>query len=207
MSGPGADELRVRQLLIKQGVGPDAEPKPTPKPAARPRDWLDDILDVPATPNPEPEKTNAPEAQPEQKPATKPNKPKASARKKRRKPHRRHDPATPRSAWDTQPASPRQSLLDAWDRTPHRLKWLAFHAIAATAGWRIGLVTWSTNTAAWYAAGHWTSSSAWVLYGIGALVIALYRRARGWAWPVRLLAAIPLSSTIVGVLLYGTPHT
>lgn len=210
MSGPGADELRVRQLLIKQGVGPDATPADTPpKRPARPRDWLDDILDQPAPKaEPEPEKADEPEAQPEQKPAVqqaaKPKKPKASTRKKRRKPaSRRPNPAAPRSAWDTQPASPRQSLLDAWDRTPYRLKWLGFHTIAAAAGWRIGLVTWSTNTAAWYAAGHWTSSSAWVLYGLGALAVALYRRARGWAWPVRLVASIPVCSVVVGVLLYA----
>lgn len=55
---PGADELRVRQLLIKQGVGPDAGlPSPVPpKPTVRPRDWLDDILDTAPQGNPQAKK-------------------------------------------------------------------------------------------------------------------------------------------------------
>lgn len=42
-----ADELRIKSLLIRQGVGPDADPSPPdpPRPDVRPRDWLDDILD------------------------------------------------------------------------------------------------------------------------------------------------------------------
>ena len=36
----GADERRIRQLLRRQGVGPDAEPQPT-IPAPRDPDWLD----------------------------------------------------------------------------------------------------------------------------------------------------------------------
>lgn len=52
MSGQGADELRVKGLLIRNGVGPEADLPPTgpAKPAPRPRDWLDDILDANATP-------------------------------------------------------------------------------------------------------------------------------------------------------------
>lgn len=57
---PGPDELRVRGLLRKRGVGPDAEVPPLPPAPARlptgyeprARDWLDDILDT--TPSPAP---------------------------------------------------------------------------------------------------------------------------------------------------------
>lgn len=207
---PGADEVRVRQLLIKQGVGPDAGPAPIPpKPTARPRDWLDDLIDdnaTPPAPVEEPEETEPePALAPPETPA-KAKKPKAKAKKRRRKQAKRHHPTTPRSAWDSQPQDPRQSLLDAWDGIPYRLKWLAVHLTAAAVGWRIGLVTWSTNTAAWFAAGHWTSTSAWVLYVFAGLVAALYRMGRGWAWPFRLLASVPIASVVVGVLLYGTGY-
>lgn len=195
---PDADELRIRRLLVKNGVGPDATPPPAARPAARKRDWLDDILDQPTAPAQKPKPAPAPAETAPKPSAARPKKPK----KRRRKP----PPGAPRTAWDTQRPSPRQSLLDAWDRTPYRLKWLALHTTAAAAGWRIGLVTWSTNTAAWYAGGHWTSSSAWVLYALGICAIALYRRARIWAWPVRLIASAPISSAAVGILLYGTGY-
>lgn len=52
--GQGGDELRIRSLLIMNGVGPDAGIPGgiPPKPIARPRDWLDDILDAKAVPAP-----------------------------------------------------------------------------------------------------------------------------------------------------------
>lgn len=221
---PGADERRIRALLIARQVGPDApgpapssaprlpdwwapkphiRPEPTvpPKPTVRPRDWLDDILDTPAPPaeettqpQPDPEPQPGPADAPQPKPA--PPTPPAEKRK-------RPKPGTPRTAWDTHPPSPRQSLTEAWDAVPYRLRWLGYHATAAAAGWHIGLVNWATNTAAWFAAGHWTASSAWVLYGLGLCAVGLYRRARTWLWPAAWLAAVPVSSTVVGVLLYA----
>ncbi|WP_282795162.1 hypothetical protein [Streptomyces sp. CC224B] len=58
-STPGPDERRVRQHLLRHGVGPDAQlpPAPAHRPHGtppRPRDWLDDILDDHATPSPAP---------------------------------------------------------------------------------------------------------------------------------------------------------
>jgi hypothetical protein len=209
---PGADELRIRQLLIKQGVGADAEPTPVipPKPTARPRDWLDELLDDNAT-TPEPAPEAAEETAPEPEPAAPETpaarkKPKVKTQKRRRKRAKRHDPHAPRSAWDSQPESPRQSLLDAWAGIPYRLKWLAAHLTAAAIGWRLGLVDWATDTAAWYAAGHWTNGSAWVLYVFAGIVAALYRMGRGWAWLFRLLASVPIASVVIGVLLYGTGY-
>ena len=132
-----------------------------------------------------------------------PTKQQAKTTGKRRGKQKRPAPGTARTAWDTQPVSPRQALIDAWARVPYRLKWLIQHATAAAAGWRLGWVQWSTNTAAWYADGHWTTPSAWVLYGLGLCAYALYRRTRGWAWPIAWATAIPVSSVVVGVLLYA----
>jgi hypothetical protein len=191
---PGADELRMRAILRTRGIGPDATPPlpaVPPKPTSRPRDWLDDILDstpTPAAPTEEIEPAADTEPEPEKtkpKPARKP-KAKVKAGKKER-----------------QADSPRQSLLDAYQQIPPRPRWLAYHATAAGAGWWLGWVDWGTDTAAWFAAGHWTTTSAWVLYGLGACACGLYRRSRSWAWPAAWAAAVPVSSVVLGVLLYA----
>lgn len=214
MSGQGADELRIRGLLIKQGVGPDATTPASipPKPATRPRDWLDDLLDANATPAPTVEEA-APEAEPAPEPApaapptvAKPKKPKAQTARKRRNRRKQHDPHAARSAWDSQPPAPRQSLIEAWDRVPYRLKWLAYHASAAYLGWSMGLVGWATYVTAWIARTGLVGPQAIFWYVIGALTLLLHHRARPWWPPVAWLAAVPASSVVVGVLLYGTPN-
>lgn len=192
---PGADERRIRHILRARGVGVDAAPPP---PTEQPRDWLDDILDS----KPEEAKEPPPAAQPA---PTKARKPKPSGKKKPKRP-KNHERGAPRTAWDTRPPAPRQSLADAWDRIPPRLKWLGYHASAASAGWWLGWVAWATDTAAWLAAGHWTSGSAWVLYALAACAIALYRRTRARIWLIAWCAAVPVSSVVVGVLLYGTGY-
>jgi hypothetical protein len=203
----------MRSILRTKGVGPDAlPPPPPPPPPGRPKDWLDDILDgnaaPPAADEPADEPADDPDPAPQQ-PPTAPTAPAAKAppaKPKKPKKRRQPTPGTPRAAFDHRPESPRQSLLDAYDRTPHRLKWLTYHAAAAAAGWWLGWVGWATSTAAWLAAGHGTSISAWVLYALAALVIALYRRTRAWLWLAAWAAAIPACSVVVGVLLYGTGH-
>jgi hypothetical protein len=197
---PDADELRIRGMLRRMGVGANTAPQPPAAPTqlppgyppARPTDWLDDILNGDPTSGPP-------------KPAPGPpkkTKPKRTSNKKRKR-SKTSAPATP---FDRQPSAPRQSLADAWGNVPPRLRWLIYHAAAAAAGWRLGWVDWGTDTAAWYAAGHWVSPSALVLYGLGVVALALYRRSRRWAWPVAWAAAIPVSSVVVGVLLYGTGY-
>lgn len=202
----GADELRVRVRLRHLVDGPTPEPPampPGPPPDGyrpRKRDWLDDIADLdfddePAAPAPErPARGPVPLPGPVAKESAAPAKPS-------RKPRRPQ--LVPRPE---QQADPRQSLLDAWDRTPRRLRWLAHHATAAVPGWWLGWIDWGTDTAAWYAAGHWTTPSAFVLYGLGGLTLAFYRRSRAWAWPFAWAATIPVSSVVVGVLLYGTGY-
>lgn len=197
---PGADELRVRAFLLAREVGPDAVP---PMPAVRPRDWLDEIVDTdlaPAAPTPEPvdeEPVDTPEpvAKTKPKPARKPGK------KKQRKPK----PGAARAAVDSRPPSPRQSLAEAWDRVPPRLKWLAYHASAAYLGWTVGLVDWATYVTAWIATTGLVGPQALFWYAAAGGTVLIYRRTRGWWHPVAWLAAIPVSSTVVGVLLYA-PH-
>lgn len=193
MTGPDADERRVRALLRQHGVGPNAIP---PQPTTRPRDWLDDILNSPP-PKPAP----APPSDTASKTPAK-----AKKRKRRRKGSKRPRPDTPRSAWDTRPPSPRQSLLDAWDGVPYRLKWLAYHASAAGLGWSMGLVGWATYVAAWIADNGLTDPQAIFWYVVGAATFLLHHASRRRWRPVAWLAAVPASSVVVGVLLYGTPH-
>jgi hypothetical protein len=190
----------MRRILKDHGVGPDAGP--APKPAPRPRDWLDDILDTPPTPQaPAPQK---PEPAPK---ATAPKPTAAPAKNPKKKPRRRRPtPNTPRSAFDSRPPSPRQSLVEAWDRVPWRLKWLTYHASAAYLGWSVGLVGWVTYVTAWTANGHLASPQAIFWYATGASTLLLHHTTRSRWWPVAWLCAVPATSTVVGVLLYGTPH-
>jgi hypothetical protein len=199
----GADELRIRGSLHRLLNGPDATPPPMPsgpppdgyRPAPRPAaDWWDRLY---ANDEPTPTRKR-PTRGPEPLPGPVTKEPETGPRKK---------PRRQRPTYRTTRAeAPRLSLLDAWDRIPPRVRWLTYHATAAGAGWRIGWVDWSTDTAAWYAADHWTSPSAIALYALGALVIAVYRRSRHWAWPVAWTAAIPVSSVVAGLLLYGTGY-
>jgi hypothetical protein len=180
-----------------------AAPVP-PQPASPPRDWLDDILDSdPAPTEPaEPEDDEPEEAEPGEEPApAKTQAPKPDRKKKAKKPEKPR-PGAPRSAWDTRPASPRQSLLDAWDAVPYRLKWLAYHATAAYMGWETGLVDYATYVTAWIADTGTVGVQAFFWYGAATSTFLLYRRTRTWG-PVAWCAAIPLCSTVTGVLLYA----
>lgn len=210
MNEPDADERRVRAILRTRGVGPDAIP---PKPAGRPRDWLDDILDTTPTPAAKPKPKPAPAEKPAPPPAAPAGpvekttqKPATRKKKRRGKKRKRPGPDTPRSAWDTRPPSPRESLLDAWDRVPYRLKWLGYHAAAAYLGWAFGLVSYATYVTAWIADTGLVGVQAAFWYGAAGATFLLHHRTRGWWWPVAWLAAVPASSVVVGVLLHGTPH-
>lgn len=216
-TAPGADEQRMQRILRERGVGPDAIPPPPtvpPKPTERPRDWLDDLYDSEPAPAPvketvEPDAKPKPETVKPEAPA-KPKKPQASkarqARLKKRKRPKRHDPNVPRTAWDTEVPNPRQSLLDAWAAVPYRLKWLGYHLAAAYLGWMVGLVGWATYVTTWIATTGPVGFQAFLWYAAAAATFLLHRRTRSWWRPVAFLAAVPASSTVVGVLLYGTPH-
>ncbi|MFC8832335.1 hypothetical protein ACFT8V_03935 [Streptomyces griseoincarnatus] len=215
MSSQGADERRIRSHLIRMGVGPAATTQaPARRPAQDPSDaWWDKLYadDQPAAPArvPSPRLPDWWAVKPESLPSTEeaaPGTPAVTPPTSTVTPPAAA-PGTPPKPSPARPAArrhtPPQSLLDAWDGIRPRTRWLIHHATAAAAGWPLGLVDWGTTTAAWYAAGNWTAPSAWVLYGLGLAALALYRRARTWAWPAAWATAIPVSSTVLGVLLYA----
>ncbi|MFF3460992.1 hypothetical protein [Streptomyces sp. NPDC002619] len=191
---PGADELRVRgRLRTLLGESPTVAPTSAAEPTPAPDDWWDRLYADEQPPQEQarhwwqakskPEPDEEPEDEDEEEDEDDEEEP---ARGKR------------------QPRSPPTIPPRRYDNIPPRLRWLIYHSTAAAAGWRIGLVNWATDTAAWYAHGHWTSPTAWVLYGLAVGVVALYRRTRAWLLPIAWTAAIPASSIVVGVLLYGT---
>ena len=206
----GADELRIRSILRKQGVGPDADPAPAipPMPTDPPSDWLDILLADNATPAVADQDDEAEEDEPTAEPdapapaATTKTKPQAKARKRKKRRGKKPDPNTPHTPWDARPQDPRQSLVEAFDRIPYRLKWLAYHASAAYLGWSAGLVDYATHVTAWIADTGF-GPQAWFWCGVGAATFLLYRRTRGHWWPVAWCAAVPVTSTVVGVLLYA----
>lgn len=201
---PGADELRVRGILRARGVGPDATPPPVPpKPTAPPRDWLDDILDSNATATPPPASAST-------RPATDP-KPTPDADRAPKRPtwktlRGRVQTGTERgSASGRHPATvlPRASLLDALDAVAPRNRRLVANVSAAGLSWSFGAVDFVQDVVAWvHAHGPADPQSIfWVLVGVACL--ALYRRSRGWWWPVAWLASVPAATAVAGVLLYA----
>ena len=189
----------------------DEQPKPEVRQAAPrlPNWWGRKLTDLTADePNEEPDEEFAEEfAEDEPEPSTDEPEPSEEPTDTGPEPAPTQPPRkrrTTRPAYrNDQPHPPRQSLLDAYASIPSRVRWLIYHATAATAGWWLGWVDWGTNTAAWYVAGHWTTPSAFALYGLGACLCALYRRSRTWAWPAAWAAAVPVSSIALGVLLYA----
>lgn len=197
---PDRAEQAVRDRLVDLIDGPDAEPSAVPPmPEERPRDWLDDILNTePADDEADEEQPPAKSAKPKRKP--KPGQPESSQAKKRKK-RKKPKPGQARTPWDRPPA-PRQSLTEAWDAVPYRLKWLAYHSTAGYLGWTCGLVDYTTYVTAWIAdTGMGPQAVFWGC--VAAAAFLLYRRTRGWWWPIAMLAAVPAVSIVVGVLLYA----
>lgn len=149
---PGGDELRVRSLLIMNGVGPDAGIPGSipPKPTARPRDWLDDILDAnsattKANPRRAPKKKTAPD---QEKPATEPAEDEESGED--------HDQEDTPLAWDPVAIADRiarayrdrpvgERLRDAAEvvvNSRARFGQLFFTASGVWVAWRLGFTPW-----------------------------------------------------------------
>jgi hypothetical protein len=178
MTAPDADELAVRARLHKLLDAPDDPAPASDAPAPDADDWWDDLYagDEPAD---EPD-GEAPDDEDDTPPPT--------PARTRRASHR---------------PSPRQSLLDAWDGTSPRLRWLIYHGTAAGFGWGLGIVTWSTQVTVWIAADRYADPQSITCYALALAAVALYRRTRHWWWPVAWMTATPICSIVTGVLLYA----
>jgi len=181
--------VRDRLIELVDGP-PAVPPKPTaavpaapPSPRRPEKDWWDAVYRddqadqdtftgntpaEPAGPQPEdvpdeadagePEADADPEEQPE--PNAWQRHRKTRLQKPREEQSSRPAPGAARTAWDTRPPAPRQSLTEAWDRVPYRLKWLGYHSSAAYLGWSVGLVDWATHVTSWIATSDPTSGKA-----------------------------------------------
>ncbi|MFJ9128923.1 hypothetical protein ACIRJS_32960 [Streptomyces sp. NPDC102340] len=211
---PGPDELRIRGILRKHGVGPDAdEEQPLPaaparlpagyRPAPDPDDWFTRLYGPdgespigPATSTdtgPDPE-----DDEPEEQPTPRKRAPRlktrsGSKRAKTKKPKQEH-PAV---------ADPRQSLMDALDNVPPRIRRLAANLAAAGLGWSLGWVAFAEDVVAWIHAHGPTDAQSIFWFVVGLACLALYRRSRRWWWPVAWMASVPAATALAGVLLYA----
>lgn len=210
--GPAPDPDGWWERLYAEERRPAAEPAPDTAQQRRrsprlPDWWLDKpehLLDDETGPAPNDDEDEAPtstDTDPDEPEPADPDAEPAPVRRARRQPlHRRPAYTHPAPA-----RSPRQSLLDAYDRMPPRIKWLAYHASAAYAGWELGLVDYATHVTAWIAETGLVGPQAFVWYVVAAVSALLYRRFSRAVLPVSWAAAVPVSSIVVGVLLYA-PH-
>lgn len=228
MSGQGADERRIAQLLRARGVGPDATLPPPPPP---PDDWWDRLYDDrqarpdgprPAAPRlpdwrkgkladlrgPDPDSPDTP-AKPTRKPdADEPE-----------------DDVEPDGEWadlDDEPeAAPptvrrpqssrqanRRAAHAAYLGLPGRTRWFLYTGSAAAAGYVVGLVPLMNG---WIAScGHDTSPRAALILGLGiatAAAVLIDQRTRRWWGPLPWLCRIPLASAVLALLLYAPGAT
>lgn len=200
-SQPGADELRMRTILRKQGVGPDADPaapvppRPVipPKPTARPRDWLDELLDG-GPPAPKP--ASEPDDEPRQEPEEEPNEDAGQADQPRA--------FQPQPDYWPQPHAPAFiTEANARPAVSAGTRKLLYNATAAGAGWGLGLYQEFADAIA--DCGQQSIGGALVLSAVGILLIAHLwdRRTRHW-WPgIAWVARIPLATALLAVALWA----
>jgi hypothetical protein len=229
-TNPGPDELRVRQLLIKNGVGPDAGPAPVPpKPAARPRDWLDDILDETDAPPAPPGKPELEaDAAPEPRAWWAHKRPRANTSKDQ-KPNppdtadapegseQQEEPQNRPRAFEPQPDYwPHPHMPAVITRVPERAeaaispgtRRLLYNASAAGAGWVLGL--YGKFARALNDCGHQEGTGAALVLGIAGTALIAHvwdRRTRHW-WPgIAWVARIPLAAALLALALYAPAAT
>jgi hypothetical protein len=70
----------------------------------------------------------------------------------------------------------------------------------------VGLVDYATYVTAWIASTGLVGPQAFFWYAAAAATFLAHRSTRGIWWPLAWLAAVPVSSTVVGALLYGTGY-
>ncbi|MDX3298651.1 hypothetical protein PV569_33860 [Streptomyces scabiei] len=139
-----------------------------------------------------------------------PNDPAAQPRKTRRPRLRSRAPRSRSNGYAAGPdrivtaPAPKMSLLDAVANVPPRIRWLLVHGSAAAAGYAFGWVQYSTRTAAWIADNGLLNSSSIFWFGCAVAAEAARYRARHRRLPIRWMAAVPISSIVLGTALYGT---
>jgi hypothetical protein len=189
---PGADELRLRELLRQRGVGPDAElppmppgpppsgfdPGPDPDPAPEPRAWWSHTRsEAPVEKGPEAEEQDRPRAF-EPQPGYWP------------RPH--------------VPDAVHQRLERAEAAISPGTRRLLYNASAAAAGWGLGLYHAFASALADCGTSY-SIGGALVLGAGGSLLIAHVwdRRTRHW-WPgIAWAARIPLATAILALALWA----
>lgn len=181
MSGtkPGADEPRMRAILRKRGVGPDAEPaydwwqpqQPPPSADTEPTDT-------------EPDEEEQPDNDDE------PSKPPVFAPQPGYYPQP-HMPAAVDRARGQIALSPRTRKL-------------LYNASAAGTGWALGL--YHQFAAAIADCGHQTGTSGGLALGVGGSLLIAHvwdRRTRHWWPPIAWCARIPLATALLALLLWA----
>lgn len=185
-TAPGADELRVRSMLRKLGVGSDT-PAPaatpsSPPPNREPEDWW-----TPATPAAEPEQEQDDEdAEPETD---------------------RLPPFAPQPDYWPRPHMPTM-IVTAPDRAAAAIspgtRRLLYNASSAGAGWALGL--YDQFAAALTDCGtNYSIGGALVLGAGGCLLIAHIwdRRTRHWWGGIAWCARIPLATAVLALALWA----
>lgn len=182
----GADELRMRSLLRRQGVGPDAElpaTPPGPPPAGveaetvREDWWADEPAKDETSEEPE-GRPRAFEPQPEYWP-------------------RPHMPAAVTRTFDRAPAA-----------ISPRTRSFLYNASAAGAGWGLGLYHQFAGAIA--DCGQQTSIGGALVLGVGGTLLIAHvwdRRTRHW-WPgIAWIARIPLATAVLALALWAPAAT
>ena len=225
---PEADELRIRSILQRRGVGPDAHEATArpddPTPAADPDSWWDDLYSE--QPEREPERRTAPRLRPwwSKEPSDLTHE--ADEEPDEGEPETSTDPDPEPADTDPQPTDdagssgrwtpqpdywPRPHMPDVFTHIPdraeaaisHGTRRLLYNATAAGAGWGLGLYEQFAHVIEDCAT---TSIGAALVVGIGSTVLIAHvwdRRTRHW-WPgIAWIARIPLATAVLALALWA----
>ncbi|MFE6903809.1 hypothetical protein ACFVFJ_44510 [Streptomyces sp. NPDC057717] len=193
----GADERRVRSLLVHRGVGPDGQtPAPTPVRTADPDDWFERLYADEQTPVKPPKKAKPPK-----------QKPKTSSEPVALPPGLRERTS---SAWEHTRQVVAARVPKARLIRRDRVLYVAYNAVAAGIGWRLGLGPWLAQCLDYY-----IPRPGWgtaVLIVLAVATLAVDSRTHGLRGPGRHLLArllgwagrIPLATAVLAIALHNT---
>ncbi len=211
---PGADELRIRHLLRRRGVGPDAQP-----PTEDPDGWWDDLY---ADEQPKPRRAPRMPDWWKPKPATMPagDAAEPADEEPAEEPEASPDPDPDPSDTDPEPSVWWMPQPDYWPRprmpeaVTHsreraeaaispRTRRILYNASAAGAGWGLGLYQQFADALADCGT---TSIGGALVLGVGGTLLIAHvwdRRTRHW-WPgIAWCARIPLATAVLALALWA----